>query len=125
MGCRVKGPAKIPALSPGFLGLPLVLLHSSFVDHAGKVEKLSAHSRLAGVNVPDEDDVKMPLDWVLRVIGREPRMLGEKVLTIAVHDGLLFVTIKITEGFVICECFLLLQDKFCVCLGAGSGKVVS
>ena len=53
----VESPRQIPRISAGFLGLPLVLLHRTLVDHAGQEKEVAAHGALPRIDVTDEDDV--------------------------------------------------------------------
>lgn len=58
----IECPTEIPRLSPGFLGLALVLLHRTLVDHIGEEKKLSSKRRFARIDMPDEYDVDMRFD---------------------------------------------------------------
>lgn len=63
--CRVQRPAKIPAFTPGFLCFSLILLHGSFVHHTSKVQQLTAHRGLAGIDMTNENNIEMLLGCVL------------------------------------------------------------
>ena len=63
MGGRVECLGRVPGVAAILLHLPLILLHAAFVDHAGDVQEISAHGAPACIDVSDEDDVQMLLDW--------------------------------------------------------------
>lgn len=64
---RVERPGEVPGLATGLLGLSLVFLHRTLVDHTSEVQEVPTHRTFTSIDMSDEDDVQMFFDYVYQI----------------------------------------------------------